>query len=70
MREYNVSAAEVVSALRNQNTTAPVGKVRGKLNEESIRLIGRIESPAEFEQAWAVGLKLSVKEAIVEALTI
>lgn len=50
MREYNVSAAEVVNALRNQNTTAPVGKVRGKLNEESIRLIGRIESPAEFEQ--------------------
>lgn len=50
MREFNVSAAEVVSALRNQNTTAPVGKVKGRLDEQSIRLVGRIESPAEFEQ--------------------
>ncbi|MDP2371451.1 efflux RND transporter permease subunit [Rhodoferax sp.] len=50
LREYNVSVTEVVSALRNQNTTAPVGKVRGELDEQSIRLVGRIESPAEFEQ--------------------
>ena len=49
LREYNVSVGEVVTALRNQNTTAPVGKVRGKLDEQSIRLIGRIESPAEFQ---------------------
>ncbi|MFZ6873585.1 efflux RND transporter permease subunit [Undibacterium sp. Di27W] len=49
LREYNVSVAEVVTALRNQNTTAPVGKVRGRLDEQSIRLIGRIESPAEFQ---------------------
>jgi HAE1 family hydrophobic/amphiphilic exporter-1 len=50
LREYNISVGEVVTALRNQNTTAPVGKVRGTLDEQSIRLIGRIESPAEFEQ--------------------
>ena len=50
LREYNVSVSEVVSALRTQNATAPVGKVRGKMDEKSIRLIGRIESPAEFEQ--------------------
>ena len=50
LREYNVSVAEVVNALRNQNATAPVGKIRGVLDEKSIRLIGRIESPAEFEQ--------------------
>lgn len=49
LREYNVSVADVVNALRNQNTTAPVGKVRGVLEEQSIRLVGRIESPAEFE---------------------
>ena len=49
LREYNVSVAEVVTALRNQNTTAPVGKVRGRLDEQSIRLVGRIESPAEFQ---------------------
>jgi HAE1 family hydrophobic/amphiphilic exporter-1 len=50
LREYNVSVTEVVVALRNQNTTAPVGKIRGTLNDQSIRLVGRIESPAEFEQ--------------------
>ncbi|MES2015411.1 MAG: efflux RND transporter permease subunit [Pseudomonadota bacterium] len=50
LREYNVSVGEVVLALRNQNTNAPVGKVRGNLDEKSIRLVGRIESPAEFEQ--------------------
>ena len=50
MSEFNVSAAEVVSAIRTQNTTAPVGKLRGIMDEKSIRLVGRIESPAEFEQ--------------------
>lgn len=49
LREYNVSVGEVVTALRNQNTNAPVGKVRGALDEESIRLVGRIESPEEFQ---------------------
>jgi len=49
LREFNVSVGEVVSALRNQNTNAPVGKIRGKLDEESIRLVGRIESPEEFQ---------------------
>ncbi|MDF3036005.1 MAG: efflux transporter permease subunit [Paucimonas sp.] len=50
MREYNVSVAEIVNALRNQNTTAPVGKIQGRLEEQSIRLVGRIESPADFQQ--------------------
>ncbi len=49
LREYNISVTEVVNALRNQNTTAPVGRVKGPLDEQSIRLVGRIESPAEFE---------------------
>jgi len=49
LREYNVSVSEVVAALRAQNTNAPVGKVRGSLDEESIRLVGRIESPDEFQ---------------------
>lgn len=48
LREYNVSVTDVVNALRNQNTTAPVGRVKGALDEQSIRLVGRIESPAEF----------------------
>ena len=50
LREYNVAVSDVVNALRSQNTNAPVGKVQGQLNEQSIRLVGRIETPAEFEQ--------------------
>ena len=49
LREFNISVGDVVSALRNQNTNAPVGKIRGTLDEESIRLVGRIESPEEFQ---------------------
>src|SRR5690606_9316233 len=49
LREYNVSVAEVVNALRAQNTTAPVGRVKGPMDEQSIRLVGRIEAPNEFE---------------------
>jgi len=48
LREYEVSVTDVVAALRAQNATAPVGKVRGALEDQSIRLVGRIESPSEF----------------------
>ncbi|HSW82457.1 MAG TPA: efflux RND transporter permease subunit, partial [Usitatibacter sp.] len=48
LREFNVSVPEVVNALRAQNTTAPVGRVKGALDEQSIRLVGRIESPRDF----------------------
>ena len=48
LRELNISVAEVVNALRQQNTTAPVGRVKGPLEEQSIRLVGRIESPEAF----------------------
>ena len=50
LREYGVSVTEVVAALRAQNATAPVGKVRGLLEDQSIRLVGRIASPSGFEQ--------------------
>ena len=50
LREYEVSVSDVVNALRAQNATAPVGKVRGALEDQSIRLVGRIESPSEFER--------------------
>ena len=49
LREYNVSVTEVVNALRAQNTTAPVGRVKGALDEQSIRLVGRIERPRDFQ---------------------
>ena len=48
LREYNVAAGEVVAALRAQNTTAPVGRVKGELEEQNIRLVGRIERPSDF----------------------
>ena len=48
LREFNISVSDVVNALRAQNTTAPVGRVKGVLDEQNIRLVGRIESPAEF----------------------
>ena len=50
LREVNLSVTEVVNALRTQNATAPVGKIRGSLENQSIRLLGRIETPAEFNQ--------------------
>ncbi len=50
LREFEVSVTEVVAALRAQNATAPVGKVRGDLEDQSIRLVGRIESPQAFGQ--------------------
>ena len=50
LRECSGSVTEVVAALRAQNATAPVGKVRGALEDQSIRLVGRTESSAEFEQ--------------------
>jgi len=50
LREYNVSVSEVTNALSRQNTNAPVGKVRGPLEEKGIRLVGRIERPEDFSQ--------------------
>jgi hydrophobic/amphiphilic exporter-1 (mainly G- bacteria), HAE1 family len=50
LREYNVSVAEVIAAVQKSNTNAPVGRIVGPLKDQSIRLIGRIESPAEFAQ--------------------
>ena len=49
LREHNLSVGEVVAALRSQNSNAPVGKVQSRYDEESIRLVGRIESPQEFQ---------------------
>jgi HAE1 family hydrophobic/amphiphilic exporter-1 len=50
LRAYNVSVAEVVAAVQGANTNAPVGRIVGPMKDQSIRLIGRIETPAEFGQ--------------------
>jgi hydrophobe/amphiphile efflux-1 (HAE1) family protein len=50
LREYNVSVGDVTNALARQNTNAPVGKIRGPLEEKGIRLVGRIDRPEDFSQ--------------------
>ena len=49
LQAANVSVAQVVSALEAQNLAAPVGRVDGALDERSIRLSGRLQNPAEFD---------------------
>jgi HAE1 family hydrophobic/amphiphilic exporter-1 len=48
LQAAGISVGQVVQALQLQNLAAPVGRVTGPLDERSIRLLGRIESPAEF----------------------
>lgn len=50
MREAKISAQDVVNALRSQNLAAPVGRVINGLEEQSIRLQGRLKNVAEFER--------------------
>ncbi len=50
LQAAGVSVAQVVQALNQQNLAAPVGRVTGNLQERSIRLVGRLQGPAEFEQ--------------------
>ncbi len=49
MREANVSVMDVLNALRAQNLAAPVGHVQQGLEEQSIRLLGRLQDAADFE---------------------
>lgn len=48
LQAAGVSVGQVVQALQLQNLAAPVGRVTGSLDERSIRLMGRLQSPAEF----------------------
>jgi HAE1 family hydrophobic/amphiphilic exporter-1 len=50
LQAAGVSVAEVVQAVQSQNLAAPVGRIEGRLSEQSIRLRGRIETPEQFEQ--------------------
>src|SRR3954467_1493841 len=49
LQASNVSVAQVVQALQLQNLAAPVGRVNGSLDERAIRLSGRLQTPAEFD---------------------
>jgi HAE1 family hydrophobic/amphiphilic exporter-1 len=50
MRAAGISVSQLVGALQTQNLAVPVGKVNGTLDERSIRLRGKLETPADFLQ--------------------
>src|SRR5688572_6064470 len=45
-----VSVGQLVQALQSQNMASPVGRLEGSLDERTIRLKGRLESPSDFKQ--------------------
>ena len=48
MRSYNVTPAEVSNALRIQNIEFPSGRLDEGQNETSVRTMGKIQKPEEF----------------------
>lgn len=50
LQASGVSVGQVVQAIQVQNIAAPVGRLESGDAERSIRLKGRLESPAEFAQ--------------------
>ena len=50
LQAAGVGVPEVVQAVSAQNLAAPVGRVNGPLDEQAIRLQGRIERPEDFLQ--------------------
>ena len=49
MRSYNVTAAEVSNALKIQNIEFPSGRLDEGQKETSVRTVGKIKKPAEFD---------------------
>jgi HAE1 family hydrophobic/amphiphilic exporter-1 len=50
LQATGVSVAQLVQALQSQNLASPVGRLAGQLDERTIRLKGRLDSPADFKQ--------------------
>jgi HAE1 family hydrophobic/amphiphilic exporter-1 len=48
LQSTGISVAQVVQALQAQNLAAPVGRLNGRFDERTIRLLGRPENPADF----------------------
>ncbi|MDA1080370.1 MAG: efflux RND transporter permease subunit [Gemmatimonadetes bacterium] len=48
MRAAGISVGQLVQALQAQNLAVPVGKLTGTLDERSIRLRGKLETPEDF----------------------
>jgi len=49
MRSYNVTPAEITTALRLQNIEFPSGRLDEGQKETSVRTLGKIQKPEEFE---------------------
>ncbi|MEQ9231024.1 MAG: efflux RND transporter permease subunit, partial [Cyclobacteriaceae bacterium] len=49
MREFNVTPLDIQSALNRQNVELPSGRVEGTETELTVRTIGRLYTPEEFE---------------------
>jgi len=50
MRSYNVTPAEVTTALRLQNIEFPSGRLDEGQKETSVRTLGKIQKPEEFQE--------------------
>src|SRR6266853_2047030 len=50
MRAYNVAVSDVASALRQQNVELPAGSVNAGQQELSVRTLGRLVDPAQFNE--------------------
>jgi len=48
LQAAGVGVSQVVQALQSQNLAAPVGRLNGQFDERSIRLRGRLDTPADF----------------------
>jgi hydrophobe/amphiphile efflux-1 (HAE1) family protein len=50
MRAYNLSVSDVANALRQQNMELPAGTVNAGATELSVRTLGRLVDPAQFDE--------------------
>ena len=50
LQAAGVSVGQLVQALQAQNLASPVGRLEGDLDERTIRLKGRLDGPADFQQ--------------------
>jgi hydrophobic/amphiphilic exporter-1 (mainly G- bacteria), HAE1 family len=50
LRSSGVSIFQVVQAVQAQNLAVPVGRLSGDLDERTIRLRGRLDTPQQFEE--------------------
>ena len=50
MRAYDLTVADVATALRQQNVDLPAGNVNAGATELSVRTLGRLVDPAQFDE--------------------